>query len=108
MMAVLRWPALGLYLFAGVVAIYLLSGHPYEWMIGESSPGEPPVTYCTLPVPSDSTSDVGIVISALIVSAGIGIGRLWRQRNIGRALLVCAALLAALGIYRFFLRSVFC
>jgi hypothetical protein len=108
MTAVLRWPALGFYLLAGSAVIYLLSGHPYEWMIGESSPGEPPLTYCTLPVPSDSTSDAGILVSALIVLAGAGFGLFHRRRSVGQAILVCAALLAALAVYRFFLRSMFC
>src|SRR5215468_9633745 len=75
MMAVLRWLALGLYLVAGLVAIYLLFGHPYEWMIGESSPGEPAVTYFTLPAPSDSTFDVGVVVTAFFVLAGLGIAK---------------------------------
>jgi len=108
MMAALRWLALGLYLVAGLVAIYLLSGHPYEWMISESSPGEPPLTYCTLPAPSDSTFDVGVVVSAFFVLAGLGIGLFWRHTNAGRAVLVCAGLLAAVAVYRFFLRSMFC
>jgi hypothetical protein len=109
MMAVLRCGlASGFYLFAGLVAIYLLSGHPYEWMIGESSLGEPPVTYCTLPAPSDSTFDVGIFASAFFVLAGVGMGLFWRKRDTGRAVLVCAGLLAAVAIYRFFLRSMFC
>jgi hypothetical protein len=108
MMAALRWPALGLYLVAGLAGVVLLSGNPYEWMIGESSPGEPPITYCTLPVPSDSTDDVGIVFSALFVLAGVVIGLFWRKRNIGRSVLVCAGLLAAVAVYRFFLRSMFC
>jgi hypothetical protein len=108
MMAVLRWLALGLYLVAGLVAIYLLSGHPYEWMIGESSPGEPAMTYCTLAAPSDPTFDVGVVVGAVFVLAGLGIGRFWRHTNAGRAVLVCAGLLAAVAVYRFFLQSMFC
>jgi hypothetical protein len=108
MMAVLRWLAFGLYPIAGLAAIYLLSEHPYEWMIDESSPGEPPVTYCTLPIPSDSTFDIGIFASAIFVLAGAGIGFLGRKSSTGRAALVCAGLLAAVAVYRFFLRSMFC
>src|SRR5262249_28290830 len=108
MIAVLRWLALGLYLVVGLVAIYLLFEHPYEWTIGESSPGQPPITYCTLPAPSDSTFDVGIVVSAFFVLAGLGVGLFWCRRNTGRAVLVCAGLLAAVAVYRFFLQSMFC
>jgi hypothetical protein len=108
MMAVLRWPAIGLYLLAGFATIDVLSIHPYEWMIGESSPGELPVTYCTLPVPSDSSFDAGIVISTCIVLAGMGMGFFWRETSAGRGLLVCSALLVAVAVYRFFLRSMFC
>ena len=107
-MAVVRWGVLGFYLVASLVIIYLLSGHPYEWMIGESSPGEPPVTYCTLPVPSDSTSDVGIFVSVLLILIGAGIGFFWRKESTGRAALVCVGLLVVVAVYRFFLRPMFC
>src|SRR5262245_59821388 len=69
-------------------------------MIGESSPGEPAMTYGTLAAPSDSTFDVGVVVGAVFVLAGLGIGRFWRHTNAGRAVLVCAGLLAAVAVYR--------
>jgi len=107
-MAILRWLAFSLYLVVSLLAIYLLSEHPYEWMIGESLPGESPVTYCTLPDPSDSTLDIGIVVGVLLIAIGAGIGLFWRKGKTGRTAFICAGLLMAVAVYRFFLRSVFC
>jgi hypothetical protein len=115
MMAVLRvmravsgWLVVGLYLLGGLFFILLVSLNPYEWMIGETLPGDlRPLTYCTLPVPLDDASDLGILIVPL-VAAGAGIGLFWRKTNIGRAVLVSAGLLAVCAVYKFYLRSIFC
>jgi hypothetical protein len=37
-----------------------------------------------------------------------GIGLFWWKGKTGRSVLVCAGLLAAVAVYRFFLRSMFC
>jgi hypothetical protein len=105
---VLGWLVVGLYLLGGLFFILLVSLNPYEWMIGETLPGDlRPLTYCTLPVPSDDASDLGILIVPL-VAAGAGIGLFWRKTNIGRAVLVSAGLLAVCAVYKFYLRSIFC
>jgi hypothetical protein len=114
MIAVLRvmravgWSVVGLYLLSGLFFILLVSLNPYEWMIGETLPGDlRPLTHCTLPVPSDDVSDLGILIVPL-VAAGAGIGLSWRKTNIGRAVLVSAGLLGVYAVYKFYLRSIFC
>jgi len=103
-----RLVAVGLFALVGFVGVHLLSTYPYEWMIGESAPGEPPLTYCTLPAPPDSSRDVGLIFAGVLASFSLAMGALWRREAGGRAFLVASALLGLLAIYRFFLCSLLC
>ena len=103
-----RLACAALFAVAGLISIDLLSTHPYEWMLGESTPGQPPLTYCTLPSPGDSVQDVGLLVTCTFVLIGLLTGTCWRRQNAGRAFFLVTALLGFFAFYRFYLRAVLC
>lgn len=97
-------------LYAAVVAalIFLLSGSPYEFMIGEVQDNKP-VTICNLPTPVDDARDVYAPITCALVLVLLIAGsiRSIRYRRINFTLVVGCVLLL-IWTYRFFLRTLGC
>jgi hypothetical protein len=88
--------------------ILLHSVQEYEWMIGERDPDGSVLTLCTIPTPTDDTSDMAmpalILIAVLLLPGLIG---LIRRRRMGLPLVLSLGLLALWG-YRFYGRTAFC
>jgi hypothetical protein len=97
-----------LYAAAVSVAIVVLSGSPYEFMIGEME-GNRKITICNLPVPADNGRDVALPLTAALVLVLVitGVIHSVRSRRVTPAL-VLGGLLVLLWLYRFFLRTLGC
>lgn len=108
---VARWARIGvpiLYALACAFLIVLLSARDYEWMIGQREPDGSVLTICTIPAPTDDTSDMAILALLPIVALFVpGLIYLVRQRRISLSLLLSLGCLA-LWIYRFYWRTAFC
>jgi hypothetical protein len=102
-----------LYALTVAVAIILLSGSPYDFMIGEDDNGHK-MTSCDLPTPSDDVSDFYAAVTCVLVLLllitglvrsvcgrrlaasmvlGVAVFALWAYEFFGQAL-ACARLLA--------------
>jgi hypothetical protein len=97
-----------LYAAAVSVLIVVLSGSPYEFMIGEAE-GNRKITICNLPVPADDGRDVSLPLTAALVLVLVitGVVRSVRSRRVTPAL-VLGCLVILLWFYRFFLRTLGC
>jgi hypothetical protein len=97
------------YALACAVAILILSGQDYEWMVGERDPDGSVLTLCTIPAPTDNdTSEMAMLALILVVALlAPGLIGLIRRRRIGLPLALSLGLLALWG-YRFFGRTAFC
>ena len=94
------------YLAVAFVAIMLLSGNPYEWMIGESA--DAPRNLCELPTDPDPAREVGVFVAALLSIAGLGAGLFFRRQRRGYLFFVAAALVAGFAVYRLYVREHLC
>lgn len=87
--------------------IGLLSVHPYEWMIGDTDLGHPPVTRCTLPDPIDDRRGLTATATFLLVAILL-IPPVRPVSALARARLVVGAGLLVFWFYRFFGRTLGC
>ena len=97
-----------LYAVAVAALIFVLSGSPYEFMIGEVQNNKR-VTLCDLPTPVDDARDVyapltGALVLVVLIAGSI---RSFRSRRINLTLVVGCVLLL-IWTYRFFLRTLGC
>jgi hypothetical protein len=99
---------LALYSLAVAAAIILLSGSPYDFMIGEDDDGHK-MTACDLPTPSDDVSGFYAMVTSLLVLVLLitGLVRLVRDRRLAPSMVLGFALLA-LWAYEFFARTLSC
>lgn len=97
-----------MYALAVAVLIFVLSGSPYAFMIGEMDNGKK-MTFCDLPKPTDDASDVyvpltGILVFGLLVAGGISSYRAGRVRPS----LVLGCALTLFWAYHSFLQNIGC
>lgn len=97
-----------LYAVAVAALIVLLSGSPYEFMIGEVQDNKK-ITICNLPVSADDARDVYAPTTCALVLVLLltGAVRSVRSRRVTPALALGCAL-AVVWVYRFFLRTLGC
>jgi hypothetical protein len=97
-----------LYALAVAAAIILLSGSPYDFMIGEDDGGHK-ITACDLPTPSDDVSGFYAMVTCVLVLALLitGIVRSIRGRRLAPFMVLGVALLA-LWTYEFFGQTLGC
>jgi glycerol uptake facilitator-like aquaporin len=91
-----------LYALAVAAAIILLSGSPYDFMIGADDNGHK-MTACDLPTPSDDVSGFYAVVTCMLVLVLLitGLARSVRGRRPAPSMVLGVALLA-LWAYEFF------
>ena len=88
--------------------IIILSEQDYESMIGEHARDGSVLTICTIPAPTDDTSDMAMPAMILIAVLFVpGLIRLLKERRIGLLLFLSFGLLV-LWAYRFYGRTAFC
>ena len=97
-----------LYAAAVSVVIVVLSGSPYEFMIGDVE-GNRKITICNLPVPADDSRDVSLPLTAALVLVLVITGVIGsvRSKRVTPAL-VLGRLLVLIWFYRFFFRTLGC
>jgi hypothetical protein len=96
------------YALVVAAAIILLSGSPYDFMIGEDDNGYK-VTACGLPAPSDDVSSFYAMVTCVPVLAllAMGLARLVRGRRLALPM-VLGAVLLALWAYEFLAQTLGC
>jgi hypothetical protein len=97
-----------LYALVVAAAIILLSGSPYDFMIGEDDNGHK-MTACDLPTPSDDVSGFYAMVTCVLVLVllAIGLVRLVRGRRLAPSTVLGTALLA-LWVCEFFAHTLGC
>jgi hypothetical protein len=97
-----------LYALAVAGAIILLSGSPYDFMIGEDDNGHR-ATACDLPTPSDDVSDFYAAVTGVLVLVLLftGLVRSIRARRLAPSMVLGVAVLA-LWAYEFFGQTLSC
>jgi hypothetical protein len=97
-----------LYALVVATAIILLSGSPYDFMIGEDDNGHK-MTACGLPAPSDDVSGFYAMVTCVpvLVLPAIGLVRLLRGQRPAFSMVLGAALLA-LWAFEFFAQTLGC
>ena len=97
-----------LYALFCAIIILVFSEREYEWMIGQHDLGGPALTLCTIPAPTDDTSDMAIPTLFLIIVLLVpGLMRFIGKRRVGLSQRPSSGLFA-LWAYRFFIRTTFC
>jgi hypothetical protein len=88
-----------LYVLLSGLAIFLLSMNDYKWMVGERDTDGTILTLCALPVPSDDTSDVALIVTLITAFPLLifGVARLVQRRQGRLPLVLCLGLLALWG-----------
>lgn len=97
--------AASLYALTVAIFIVVVTGSPYDYMVGEVDSGRR-MTACDLPIASDDIRDVTVPMTGMLVLGllAVGIARSAKARRITPAL-AYGCLLATFWIYRFYLRS---
>lgn len=110
----IRWifvKRLGLLLYAAACAMALsvLAIQDNEWIIGEQDRDGQAFTICTIPAPSDDTSDVALPVALILIAPLLlaGLLDLARARRVGAPLLLGVVLLLY-AAWLFFGRTAFC
>ena len=97
-----------LYVLIGLFLVELLSIHDYEWMLDDPALGDEKLARCALPPPIDDASDVGILVSALLVVLGLAAAWVDKRKRLRASFLAGVALVAAWAAYRFYFQMRLC
>ena len=91
---------LGQYGYAGfcLLWIYMLTVHPYEWMLAESDRRR--ASLCQLPPPKLSLVEMSLLAALCLVPLAIAAGLEWRKHGKPARVLLVAGVLLAFGLFR--------
>jgi|GEM_PF-3241158 len=105
----IRTPLAIIYALFCALAIFMLSGLEYEWMIDDPYAGDDKLTLCTIPLSPDEAFDVKLPFCLVLVLVLLipGSVRLVMKRRVGLSFAFGVVLLAFL-VWRFWGRVAFC